>query len=199
MILKILLVIVVFLNLILSIFVISQNTKSLNSRFFSLLAFLAALWTFANFMTGVEPIELWLQGTYALGALVVATGLIWILVITEHPFNNKKSIFIILVAVLFAIWSFQDGFIAKQYDAIYIGGVFTGKPGFGLWIYTIFYLWCAFLILWKLFNAFKKTKDAQKKLQLESIFFVAIIFCLIVSSTKFLRVWRSRSRSLAVA
>src|SRR3989344_3017011 len=110
---KIILAVVVFLNLSLSFFVIGQNWKSFNNRFFSLLSFLASLWAFANYMTGVNPTPFWLESTYALGALLVAIGLVWVLVITNQIFNKKISTLIISVALVFSIFSYLPGFIAK--------------------------------------------------------------------------------------
>lgn len=186
MILKIILFIVVFLNLILGFFVISQNFKSLNNRFFSVLSFIGAVWAFANFMTGMYPSPFWLEATYALGALLVATGLIWVSVIAERVFNKKEALLIVAIATFFFINSFRDGFIAQHYDAIYIGGVFTGKPGFGLVVYTLFYLLGAFLILWKLFVASKKSKEIERGLQLKSIFYGSLITLIITAITSFI-------------
>ena len=183
---KIILAIVVFLNLSLSLFVITQDRKSLNGRFFALLSFLAALWAFANYMTGVYEIPFWLESTYALGATLVAVGLIWVLVITNQIFDKKKTLLISLVALIFFISSYVPGFIAKQYDQIYIGGVFTGEPGWGLFVYTIFYLLGAFLILWKLFITRKGSTESNRKSQLESIFIGALITLVITALTSFI-------------
>lgn len=76
MILSIILITVVFLNLSLSFFVLSQNYFSLNNRFFSLLSFTSGLWTFSNFMTGIQPVPIWLLSTYSFGALVIGIGII---------------------------------------------------------------------------------------------------------------------------
>lgn len=186
MILKILLFIVVFLNLILSLFVIGQDYKSLNNRLFSLLSFLGALWAFANFMTGLMPIPFWLESTYALGSFLLAVGLIWVLIITDRLFSKTKALLIILIATFFSISSFIPGFIAEEYESIYIGGVFTGKPGLGLMVYTIFYLLGAFLILWKLFIASKHADTIEKRGQMLSIFYGALITLVITALTSFI-------------
>ncbi len=183
---KIILAIVVFLNLSLSFFVISQNWKSLNNRFFSILSFVASLWAFANYMTGVNPSHFWLESTYALGAILVAIGFVWVLVITNQKFNKKESSLIIFVALVFSIGSYIPGFIASRYDQIYLGGVFTGEPGWGLIVYTFFYLVGAFLILWKLYKTWKVVTDINRKVQLESIFFGALITLVITALTSFI-------------
>jgi signal transduction histidine kinase len=186
MLLKIILFTVVFLNLLLSFFVISQNSKSLNNRFFSLLSFLAALWAFSNFMTGVYSTPFWLESTYALGAQLVAVGLVWVKVITEGRFKLKENLIIWGTALFFSFASFYPKFIAREYISIYIGGVFTGTPGFGLIIYTLFYLLGAFLILFKLYKTSLVTIDTAKKLQLKSIFYGALITLLITAITSFI-------------
>ncbi|MEN9524206.1 MAG: hypothetical protein RL536_275 [Candidatus Parcubacteria bacterium] len=183
---KIILALVVFLNLSLSLFVIGQNWKLLTNRFFSLLSFAAALWAFTNYMTGVNPIPFWLESTYALGAILVAIGLVWVLVITSQTFNKKISILVILVALIFSAGSYLPGFIASRYDQIYLGGVFTGEPGWGLIIYTIFYLFGAFTILWKLYRAHKIATDKSKKVQLESVFFGALITLVMTALASFI-------------
>ncbi len=186
MILKILLSIVVFLNLILSFFVISQNYRSINNRFFSLLSLIAALWAFSNLMTGLVAIPVWLEATYALGSLLVATGLIWVLVLTDGVFDHRKTLLISMIAIFFSVSSFQEGFIAKSYDSIYVGGVFTGTPGIGLIIYTFFYLLGAVIILWKLHTSYLKSKDIQKRSQFKSVFYGALITLIITALTSFI-------------
>src|SRR3989344_462363 len=183
---EIILILVAFLNLLLSVFVFTQNPRSLNNRFFSLLSLLASLWALANYMTGTSPFAFWLESTYTLGALLVAVGLMWTLVITDPTFNKRKSALIAFVGVVFALSSYLPGFIAARYDAIYIGGVFTGEPGWGLYIYTAFYLLGAFLILWKLFCTSRKSTEPEKKMQFELVFTGALITLGITALTSFI-------------
>lgn len=186
MILNIILITVVFLNLSLSFFVISQNINSLNNRFFSLLSFTAALWTFSNFMTGIQPIPIWLQSTYAFGALVIGIGIMWILVVIDKELNLKKSAIIIFLSITFSILSYKDGFIAKNYGEIYSGGIFTGESGFGLIIYTFVFLTGAIFILWKLYYTRRNTQEELRKSQLLSIFYGTLILVIISAFTSFI-------------
>ncbi len=185
MVTKAILILVIFFNLILSIFVFTQNTKSLNNRFFSLLSFVAAIWAFTNYMTGIYPLPFWLESTYAFGDLVISIGLLWTLVITDKIFNIKKALTISIFSIIFFYLSYLDGFIAKSYDHIYIGGVFTGVPGWGLWIYTLFYLLWAAIILFKLFIA-QNTKDYDKKLTISYVFYGALFTLTITAFTSFI-------------
>lgn len=185
MLLNVIFAIVVFFNLLLSFFVISQDVRSPNSRFFSVLSFIAALWTFTNFITGIQPSQFWLESTYATGALVIGTGIIWILVNIEHKLD-KKATLIGLIAVLFAAASYWPGFIATHYDQIYVGGVFIGTPGFGLLIYTLVFLAEAAFILGKLIIARKNSSNSERKSQLASIFNGTLILVIISALTSFI-------------
>ena len=181
--LKIILLITVFFNLFLSFFVISQNKKSQNNRFFSLLAFLAGIWTFTNYMTGVYSTPFWLESAYAVGSLVITAGLIWTLVLLSK-INKTKIIVLLSLATFFFITSYWDGFIAKRYDEIYLGG-FTGQPGLGLYIYTIFFILIALLILYEIFSAQKKEVNEAKRNQLLYVFYGALITLIISSLASF--------------
>lgn len=185
MVLNITLALAAFLNLSLSIFVLFQDYKSVNNRFFSLFSFIAALWTLTNFMTGIQPLPFWLESTYASGALVIGTGIAWILVVLEKKLD-KKSLLIIFLAVVFAGLSYVPGFIAEDYDQIYAGGVFTGEPGLGLIVYTVVFLCGAGFILWRLLHVRKMTEDVQKKSQLMSIFYGTLFLVIISAFTSFI-------------
>jgi len=89
---EIILALVVFLNFSLSFFVLSQNPRSLNNRFFALLSFFGGLWTLTNYMTGVYDSHFWLESTYAFGAFVLAVGLIWTLVLTDKTLDTQRCL-----------------------------------------------------------------------------------------------------------
>ncbi|OGF68656.1 hypothetical protein A3H65_01725 [Candidatus Giovannonibacteria bacterium RIFCSPLOWO2_02_FULL_45_14] len=186
MILGIILPTVVFLNLLLGFLIIIKNPRAANNRFFALLSFTAALWTFANYMTGIQASYFWLESTYALGALMIATSFIWASIIVDRKLGKFKTFFIILLAAVFFAASYWPGFIAASYDHIYLGGIFTGKPGFGLILYTIFYLLSTFFILKKLYIARDKTDKPEEKTQFRFIFYGALIAISISAMTSFI-------------
>lgn len=186
MILSIILVIVVFLNVSLSFFVLSQNYRSLNNRFFSLLSLTSGLWTFSNFMTGIQPVPIWLLSTYSFGALVIGIGIIWILVVIDKTLKMGRALFIMSISAIFSICSYIPGFIAKDYGEIYLGGVFTGVAGVGIIIYTFVFLFGAIFILLKLYFARKNSNDPQRKSQLLSIFYGTLILVIISALTSFI-------------
>jgi signal transduction histidine kinase len=137
-------------------------------------------------MTGIQSTPFWVQATYALGALLVGVGLIWVSIITDQVIYKKKIWVISFFSLFFSLSSFIPGFIAAEYRDIYIGGVFVGIPGFGLKTYTIFYLLGASIILWKLYSASRRTDERKKKLQFMSIFEGALITLLITAFTSFI-------------
>src|SRR3989344_5367957 len=184
--LKYILLLVTFLNFFLSFFVISQDRKSWNNRFFFLLSFFGGIWTFTNFMTGVYATPFWLESTYAFGSLVISAGLMLTFILTDKFLDKKKIIFVFCSALFFFIAYFWNGFIAERYDAIYLGGAFIGKPAFGLIIYTLFFLFFAILILYKLFSVRKKIDDIRTKNQFLYVFYGALTTLIISALTSFI-------------
>src|SRR3989344_6292198 len=184
--LKYILLLVTFLNFFLSFFVISQDRKSWNNRFFFLLSFLAGIWTFTNFMTGIYATPFWLESTYAFGSLVISAGLMWTFILTDKFLDKKKLIFIFCSALFFFVASFWNGFIAERYDAIYLGGAFIGKPATGLIIYTIYFIIIASLILYKLFSTRSKIDDIKTRNQFLYVFYGALATLFISALTSFI-------------
>jgi signal transduction histidine kinase len=178
--LKPILLLVIFLNLVSGFFVLREGGKNWNTRLFGIVSFLASLWTFTNYMTGVDSTPFWLEATYASGAFVIASGLIWILYVADKKVGGRNLAVIITSAAIFGALSFMPGFIATHYTAIYTGGVFVGQPGMGLFIYTGIFLLASIIILYKLYAVKKKESDPEHKLQLKYVFF-GVLFALIIS------------------
>ena len=184
MLIKIILFLVIFFNLMLGIFVLSHNSKSLNNRLFSTLAFLGAFWCLADYMIDAFPSILWLESSYALGALVISTGLIWTLVITENKLKPQITI-ISVVGIVFFISSFIPDFIVKPYGVVMENSIITGGPSFGLALYTCFYIITMVLILWKLFHCLNTTTNNEKKHQIKHILIGAVITLIISALNAF--------------
>ncbi|MEK7635927.1 MAG: hypothetical protein AAB405_02435 [Patescibacteria group bacterium] len=134
-------------------------------------------------MTGIYSTPFWLESAYAAGSLVITTGLIWTLALL-NKINKTKIIVLLSFAVFFFIASYWSGFIAKNYNEIYLGG-FTGQPALGLYIYTIFFILIALLILYEIFSAQKKEVNEAKKNQLLYVFYGALITLIISTLTSF--------------
>ena len=176
-------IIVIFMNLILGCFVLSQNTKSQSHRIFSFMSLTAAVWTYMN---GTSISLIWLQSSYAFGALVISTGLIWTISITDIKLEKRKIIPIILLALFFCFGSFLPGFIIRSYHKSYSGAIPYGNYGWGLPFYSAFYLIIAFLIIWKLYKAAHVTVDQDKRNQLMNICYGALITLLVTAVTSFI-------------
>ena len=186
-IITIILAIVVFLNILLGALSVAQNRKSFKNIFFSVLCFSAALWTFANFMTGVYPTSFWIKSAYSFGSIVISSGLIWTLALANKSKDIfKKAIFIYTIAFIFSVLSFSDGFIVKSYIQIYPGGAFSGEVGYGMIPYSIFYLLAGVIILYELISGYLHTKDFREKNHLKYILYGAIATLSVSSVTSFI-------------
>ncbi len=178
--------IVIFINTLLAFFVLSQNPNASSNRLFALLAFFGALWAFANFMTDVFVSIFWLQTTYALGSILISTGLIWVLLITEDELDKKKIYLISFVALFFSAASYQNGFINNFLSQTSSGNFFAIDAGWGLTAYGLFYLGSTFLIIFKLYNSITKTNDKEKKHQFKSVLIGASITLIVTAFTSFI-------------
>ena len=169
---NIILLLVTFFEFFICIFVLTQNPKELTNRIFSILAFIAAIWTFSNYMADKFVLSNWLNITYVFGALLICAGLIWTIVITEEKFEYKRLWAFFLIGLFFSLTPFGDKFIIKSYV---LDNAHINKSGWELWVYGIYYITYALLIIWKLIGARKNTQDDLKKNQLTYILIGASI------------------------
>lgn len=183
---QILPVVVIFLNILLAIFVFGQNTRSSSNQLFALLAFLGALWTFANLMTDLFVSIFWLKTTYAFGSLIISVGLTWVLLLTGSKNDKKWWRLIIFIAFIFSILSYQDGFITKMYGQTFSKNIFVGSPGWGLTIYAIFYFSIAILIILKLYISIRKNSDMEKRRQYKYVLIGASITLVVTAFSSFI-------------
>ena len=187
MIVKIILILVIFLNLLLSVFVLSQNPRSTNNRLFSLIGLLAGIWTFSTLMIVNMPNSLmWFETAYAFGSQVMAAGLIWVLLLTNNQLKRNKVTLITTIAFLFFSASYIPGFIINNSNQIYSKAIFTETPSWGLTFYTIYYLVISFLILFKLLSAHHQTNDPERKYQLKYIFLGSLTTLFISALSSFI-------------
>lgn len=166
---EIVLLLVISLNILLSIFVFSQNPKALSNRLFSLLGLMGAIWTSAHYMISITNSPYWFVTIFALGSFILSTGLIWITIIAEKHISRLNVYIICSTATFFFVFSLIPGFIIEipfgtnQLDSK------TNTFGFGLYLFSSYYLICAFLIVGKLYKAYKKSKDRGSKSQFRII------------------------------
>lgn len=150
--------------------------KSLMHRLFSLLSFIAAIWTFTNYMANGLTSVAWLQSTYAFGCLVISIGFIWTTSIRNNTLAIKKaSLIIIPISILLFISSFKEKFIIKSYSGTPINFILNGEIGWGLILHTIYYLAISISILSVLYNLYHTSKNSGEKNQIKYILIGSLI------------------------
>lgn len=177
---EITLVFVMFVELLLSVSVLSRNSKDLSNRFFSLLSFSAAIWTFSNYMTDRLNSVHWLNTSYALGAIVICLGLIWVLILTIKPVRWWSLYTVLCVGTFFAYCSIQPNFITSS-SYFSSSNILIEEPGWGLLFYAIYYFTFAILIIQALYKATLASTDRMERRQLNCILAGAFIALVIVA------------------
>ncbi|MDP3962312.1 MAG: histidine kinase N-terminal 7TM domain-containing protein [bacterium] len=173
----------VLLNILLGIMVFKQNPKSPSNRLFSLLCLLSILWNFTNYLTDVYTSMYWLSFTYALGALVICVGLVWVLVLTKKNISTNRLLLILFIGIFFFFGSFSSEFITKSFIQTPQKIIFDTNPGWGLILYATYYLIFAFLICLFLYTKLKDTDEEEFRLQLRYILIGAVITLTITACT----------------
>lgn len=173
---QIILILTIFFNIFLSVFILVYGMKSLMHRLFSLLSFIAAIWTFTNYMANELTSVAWLQSTYAFGCLVISTGFIWTTSIRNNTLATKKaSLIIVPTSILLFISSFKEEFIIKSYSGTPINFILNGEIGWGLILHTIYYLVISILILGVLYNLYHTSRNSTEKNQIKYILIGSLI------------------------
>ncbi len=150
------------LNFLLGLFVIIKHRSGRANIIFGILGFIASLWCFNNFMTGISSNPaFWLKGAYAWGSLVAATGLVWSLVLTNASNVKIKSFIAYFFAILFFISSYIDGLIIGKIDVVLVGR-FEGETGPFFFLYSIFFISVVFTLIFTLYTACRKSKDIKR-------------------------------------
>ncbi len=181
---NLILLLILFINGTLGVFILLNAPRSLSNKIFSVLCFIATVWTFTNYMTSSYPTQFWLKSTYSLGSLLVATGLIWTLIMVDGKLNLIKFSTISFFSIFFMIGSFQNGFVASHYTGIYSGGSFSGTSGIGLTYYATYYIILSIIIIWKLFT-FQKSLTGEEKLQVQCVLIGSLITLTVTAFSSF--------------
>src|SRR3989344_1734270 len=92
--------IVIFLNLVLGIFILSQDFKSSSNITFSLMSFVASIWSFANYMSDSSVSLIWMKSSYALGVIAIAIGYLWTISITKNQLKIKRHLLVIVTTLI---------------------------------------------------------------------------------------------------
>ncbi len=183
---QIILFLTIFFNLFLGVFILTYSRKSLSHQLFSLMSFLAAIWTFTNYMTDRLSSPSWLATTYALGSAVISIGLLWTFSITEKKLVKWKVFSILSAGLIFFVSSLQQGFITTTYHEMNSDLIFIGKPQFGLILYTIYYFIMAGLIVGKIYLTLRISGIEEDRKQLRNILVGAFITLSVVALNSFI-------------
>lgn len=161
--------VVIFLNLLLGVFILNHNSKSTNNRLYFVISICAALWTFTRYMITIFPTIFWLQSTYAFGSLVMSMGLVWVLFLSEKKLKIITTSIIIFISLFFFFGSYYNGFIITTKSHVGQGATFIGEPGWGLVLYTLYYIILSTVIVWRLYKYQNVAFNLEKKYQLRYI------------------------------
>jgi hypothetical protein len=179
---NILLILTIFLNILIGFFVLLQNPSSLFNRLFSYICFIAAIWSFANYMLVLSNSLFWLNSTYSLGSLLISTGFIWMILLTEDQITTKNIVWVYLVALFFCIVPFFPNYFIQSYHPNSLV-IRNGQINIGMILYSIYYFLFASLIFFKLFISYKKSKVELKRKQIKLILIGAVCTLTIMAVT----------------
>lgn len=177
---------VIFIDISLGLFVISQDTKKIANIVFFLISILASLWTFSHYMMNISTSIIWIQSAYAIGSLLISFGLIWAMIVTETVVNIKKVYIILIINLFFFLGSYKTGFIIDTEEQITLGAIFQNNIGWGLSLYTFYYLIAAFLMILIISRKLKKVSAREYNLQLKFIALGMSISLLITAFSSFI-------------
>ena len=175
MLLESVLIIAIFTNISLGIFVLISDLNSLSNKVFFVFSFIAAIWTLFDYMTGVSTSIWWMNLSYACGSLVIGTGLIWTFVLTDKNISTQKTVLIIASSISIFVCSLIPGSITNTYDQSYLAIIANGTTGNGVILYLFYYIILATLIIWKLVRSQKYSASDIEKTQLRIISLGALI------------------------
>ena len=178
--------IVIFLNLVLGIFILSQDFKSSSNITFSLMSFVASIWSFANYMSDSSVSLIWMKSSYALGVIVIAIGYLWTISITKNQLKIKRHLLVIVTTLIISVGSFFPNFIYKSINRNAAGDIPFGEFGWGLLLYTVFYFILGFLIIFKLYRARKESADVKNKKIFRNVYYGALITLLVTFVSSFM-------------
>ncbi len=178
-------IIVIFTNICLGAFVYSQGPGNTSNKIFSLLCFFAALWNASNFFADTFVSIFWLQTTFAIGAIFISIGLVWVHIVSGTPARHKKIHMIILFGLLFALISYTPNLIARSISETSSSNVFYGSLGWGLFLYAIYYFTYCFLIIKKLIETRRNNSNQRNRTQITNILIGTIIVLVVITITSF--------------
>lgn len=183
---KLILLFVVFLNFIASILVVSREGNNTRYHLFCTVSFFASIWAFSNYMTGVDHSLVWLSVVYSSSVFVVATSFFWVSSVVRQPLLKLRIVLGAGITVLLAIACFIPSFLVAGDATVYLGGVFSGRPGYGFYIYCAFFLVTVSVMLAQLYFAKQTEVNPKRKIQFVYVFWGMLLMCTLFVVTNFI-------------
>lgn len=170
-----LLLISVFANIILIVLVLAKGRRlNIVHKYFTAFLLITSIWAFANFLLLMYPWSIQiLRTTYALGALVAATAVAWILRFSQKNKSFKVDLILVSLGIVFFIVSFITNGVVRSLELTNEVYKFESGP-----LHIFFIVFAAIMILlvwWALISAFATGKGIFRE-QAKYILFGASIF-----------------------
>lgn len=180
MIIETTLLVIIFLIFVLAFLVFTQAKRSTTNNIFICLCVVSLIWCLFNYMTYKSESVFWANGSYAIGSIVMCTGIFWV-----HSYKKigigrgKLYLFILLTSIAFTL-SFKENFLISEYIRTPNLIINMSKFGFGLYIYSVLYFLGAFYIIRLIYiNINKEDKNTTKS---DYIILAGILSCLLIIS-----------------
>jgi hypothetical protein len=175
MFIKEILLVAIFLNILLGIFVFYTAPKTRTKNYFAFLCLVAGIWSFINYTTTISPTIWWVEVSYSTGVLLVASGLFWIQALIDEKQNSRFKAITYLVVLIVFFLPYIPNFMIKSYGDVNTDLFLSGKIGVGFIVYILYYTVCCGYVLCKLYKFYNKTQDKTKRKQAGLIFVGLII------------------------
>ncbi|MDI6591456.1 MAG: hypothetical protein QME61_00730, partial [Patescibacteria group bacterium] len=105
-ILEIIILLAIFSNFTLGLFVFLKDPSKLLNRLFGIFSLFTTVWILTNFMMGFQQTLFWLKNAYAFGALVPISALFWVLELCQKKITKSKIFFFSFLGFIFFIISY---------------------------------------------------------------------------------------------
>src|SRR3989339_1235343 len=135
-------------------------------------------------MTGVTHGQFWLRSAYALGSLLSATALVWIIYLVNRKLEKMRIFVIFFFGFLFAFLCYVDELVIGKIDKVYLGR-FVGSTGPMFIFYSIFTTGAIILSLVLLYLA-QRSSAGARKMGIKYVFFGALIFSITSITVSFI-------------
>ncbi|MDD5492085.1 MAG: HD domain-containing protein [bacterium] len=153
------------INFVLGFFIHYQARPGSFNRALEIFAFITSAWCFSNYILSVFPSLFWFQTSYALGALVLASALIWVSGFPDRTIY-KKDIFIFgILGLIFAALCYRDNLLISK-----------GQPGILIGVYGLYMAALFIFLIVKIFRHYLKAADLSEKKRSYYIFWGAFVF-----------------------